>query len=177
MKQKYIYAYNGFMNFARGFGVLPELRSRVVAPVYHPDKVFVWRNHVTDGYKIGLYYQDSPMDLSNYLLIRTRERIVLENKIANPKNVMKRAKLMNWQRNTNESFLKEVNKDIEEHLVHLHRLLTVSTGKEDVPVAFAANALYVLERNNVNYNKEEYYKILLPVILNKIENLHAEGIA
>jgi hypothetical protein len=56
-----------------------------MVPTYHnPDKVYVWRNHVTDGYKIGRDYEDSPMDLSNYLLIRTRERLLLENKISQP---------------------------------------------------------------------------------------------
>jgi hypothetical protein len=72
------------------------MTSKPAATYHNPDKVYVWRNHVTDGYKVGRDYEDSPMDLSNYLLIRTRERIVLENKIASPQNVMKSKKLLNW---------------------------------------------------------------------------------
>jgi hypothetical protein len=64
--------------------LLPELRSKVIVPARKPETTYVWRNKVLDGYKIGNYYEDSPMDLSNYLLIRTRERILLENKIASP---------------------------------------------------------------------------------------------
>ena len=35
---------------------------------------------MTDGYKIGLAFKDVPLDLSNYMLIRTRENILLRNK-------------------------------------------------------------------------------------------------
>ena len=44
------------MNFAKGFGLIPELKSRAVSTFRHPEKVFIWRNHVTDGYKIGNVY-------------------------------------------------------------------------------------------------------------------------
>lgn len=132
---------------------------------------------MTDGYKISLDYEDSPMDLSNYLLVRTRERIVLENKISNPQHVMKSKKLKNWQKNTNQAFLLDVRKDITENLVHLERILSVGKGDEDLPVAFAANALYILERNGAGYTEEDYSKILLPLLKKKIEYLHAEGVA
>lgn len=53
------------------------MKSKYVYPYYNPNKVYVWRNKMTDGYKVGQVYQDQPMDLSNYLLIRTREAILL----------------------------------------------------------------------------------------------------
>jgi hypothetical protein len=43
-----------------------------------------------------------------------------------------------------------------------------------LPVAFASNALYVLERNGLG--NKEYYEKLLPVLKNKIEYLHSEGV-
>ena len=45
-----------------------------------------------DGYKVGRVYKDEPMDLSNYLLIRTREYLLLQNKVYAPQNVMKTGK-------------------------------------------------------------------------------------
>jgi hypothetical protein len=52
----------------------------------------------------------------------------------------------------------------------------VSKGDEDLPVAFAANALYVFERNGGG-NKEDYDKLLLPILREKVDYLHAEGVA
>jgi hypothetical protein len=56
MKQKYVFAYNGIWNFFRGVVPLPEAKSLLVYPVQHPGKTFVWRNKVTEGYKVGLSY-------------------------------------------------------------------------------------------------------------------------
>lgn len=47
---------------------------------------------------------------------------------------------------------------------------------ENLPVAFASNALYILERNNMG-NKEYYENLLLPVLKAKVSYLHAEGVA
>jgi len=54
--------------------------------------------------------------------------------------------------------------------------LYITTGKEDLPVGFASNALYILERTGEG-NKEDYEKVLLPVLKKKIEYLHAEGVS
>jgi len=43
-------------------------------------------------------------------------------------------------------------------------------------VAYVSNALYVFERNGGG-NKEYYDQILLPMLKNKIDNLHAEGVS
>lgn len=47
----------------------------------------------------------------------------------------------------------------------------------DLPVAFASNAIYVLERNGDYSLRHEYERLLLPLLKNKLQNLHAEGIA
>ena len=48
----------------------------------------------------------------------------------------------------------------------------------DLPVAFASNTLYVLERNNLgDITREAYENLLLPVLRAKVEHLHAEGVA
>lgn len=50
------------------------------------------------------------------------------------------------------------------------------SGKEDFPIAFATNALYVLERNGGG-SHEDYEKLILPILRKKIENIHFEGAA
>jgi hypothetical protein len=72
--------------------LFPEFGSKEVSPYHHADKVFVWRNRYTEGYKIGLGFESEPLDLSNYLFIRTRERLLLENKVNDPQRVMKNRK-------------------------------------------------------------------------------------
>lgn len=48
----------------------------------------------------------------------------------------------------------------------------------DLPVAFATNALYALERNGAGAEaREAYENLLLPILRNKVDNLHAEGVA
>ena len=114
--------------------------------------------------------------MSNYLFIRTRERLLLENKVHAPAKVLK-GSTFSLNAATTQSALKELNKDVETNLNHLSKLLFVLTPElNDLPVAFASNALYVLERNGLT-DRENYERLLLPVLKKKIEYLHAEGVA
>lgn len=45
-----------------------------------------------------------------------------------------------------------------------------------MPVAFASNALYILERYGLG-NKEDYERVLLPILREKAQYLHSEGVA
>lgn len=77
MEQKYAFLHNGFKNTLRAFG-WPERGSRWLAPSeLRSGKKFVWRNKMTDGYKISNSYRDMPLDLSHYMLLRTRENLLL----------------------------------------------------------------------------------------------------
>lgn len=116
------------------------------------------------------------MDLSNYLLIRTRERIIMESHAANPATLLKNGKISKSKQDIIRDNLQEIRFDINKHLEQLNRILNISKGDEDLPVAFATNALYVLERNGAG-DHEQYSRILLPVLKKKIEYLHAEGVA
>ena len=58
-------------------GITPLMQRRQA----HGDNL-IWRNQYMDGYKIGDTYQDKPMDLSNYLLIRTREKMMLQGRVS-----------------------------------------------------------------------------------------------
>jgi hypothetical protein len=59
---------------------------------------------------------------------------------------------------------------------NLYKHLNVCDENTDLPVAFATNALYVLERTNSG-DKELYEKVLIPILKRKISNLHEEGLA
>lgn len=85
MQQKYVYAYNGIINWFRGFLVVPQKGGRLItAYKQSPGTNLIWRNHYTQGYKVGEAYLQQPLDLSNFLFIRTRERLLLENKVNAP---------------------------------------------------------------------------------------------
>lgn len=45
-----------------------------------------------------------------------------------------------------------------------------------MPVAFATNTLYVLERNGGG-SRDEYERVLLPILRKKLDWLHAEGVS
>lgn len=143
----------------------------------------MWRNHYTEGYKIGQAYTQQPMDLSNYLFIRTRENMLLQNKVNAPQRVLKSGKTSRLLSHTTQQSLTAVEKDLGQTLPHLTNMLYVLSPDgdkkiADVPVAFASNTLYVLERNNLGgYSKDAYERLLVPVLKAKADYLHAEGVA
>lgn len=93
------------------------------------------------------------MDLSNYVFIRTRERLLLENKVHAPQKVMRSGKANNLTKNVSEKSLANVTSDLSTSLPHLanlvHILEPTNGGLINLPVAFASNTLYALERNGV----------------------------
>lgn len=124
-----------------------------------------------------------PLDLSNYLFIRTRERLLLENKVNAPQRVLKSGKPNKLTLPTTQKSLSAVQDDLTKVLPALQNMLYVLRPAEnkqvpDLPVAFATNALYILERNSVGQQVRDVYEgLLLPVLKAKSEYLHAEGVA
>ena len=176
MRQKYVYAQNGLASFLKGYFPFETFSKRGVFPFLNPTQTYVWRNHVHHGYKINNTYQDDPLEVSNYLFFRTRELFLLQNKVLQPSNVMKKGTHNGISRKTNEEGLKLCRKDIQENMKYLERALYVSKEGVDLPIAFATNALYVMERFNCG-NRDYYDNILIPTIKKKIEWIHAEGVA
>lgn len=61
-----------------------------------------------------------------------------------------------------------VEEDLAKHLPNLERLIKIlNLEKSNLPVAFASNALYILEKNGLG-NREEYERVLLPILREKI---------
>ncbi len=90
-----------------------------------------------------------PLDLSNYALIKQREKLLLESKVYSPQSAFAAGKPSYITRNSNRDALKDCAEDLDKHLSLVQRYLQVMTGKEDLPVAYASNTLYVLERNGL----------------------------
>ena len=123
MQQKYVYAYNGVVNFLRGILPLPQKGSRVVTA--YSGANLIWRNHFTQSYKVGQAYLQQPLDLSTFLFIRTRERLLLENKVNAPQRVMKSGKANKLTLNTTEKSLTGVNEDLVKAIPALQNSLYI----------------------------------------------------
>jgi hypothetical protein len=124
------------------------------------------------------------MDLSNFVFIRTRERLLLENKVNAPQRVMKNGKPSKLTSPITDKSLTSVSEDLSKSVTQLQNMLWVlqpqdpASNVPDLPVAFATNALYSLERNGAGArSREAYERLLLPIIRSKADNLHAEGVA
>jgi hypothetical protein len=123
---------------------------------------------MTDGYKIGESYKDVPLDLSHFLLIRTREHLLLQNKLGI--KVFKPTFYSAMTSNYNNSAVASVRRDLEEGMKCLYRLFYIEKKEYDMPVAFASNALYVLARNGLAQTQESHKLIherLIPLLLQK----------
>lgn len=124
MQQKYVYAYNGIINFLRGIFPVPQRGSRALN-AYTSSANLIWRNHFTQNYKVGQAYLSQPMDLSNFLFVRTRERLLLENKVNAPQRVMKNGKNNKLTQATTEKSLSHVNEDLLKAIPALQNMLYV----------------------------------------------------
>jgi hypothetical protein len=72
--------------------------------------------------------------------------------------------------------LQSCKKDLQDALQILDRIMYISTNLHNIPVAFASNALYVLERHGTG-SREQYDNVIIPLLKAKIDYLHAEGVA
>lgn len=174
MQQKYVFQSNSLRTFLRGILPFEEQTSKPVFPFQSPDKNFIWRNGVSDNYKVGIAFQQEPLDLSNFLFLRVRERHLLLSKLKATSETVSSG--LRFTRTSTEESLKLVNEDISSNLQHLNRFLVVRPEASKLPVAFATNALYVFERNG-GASREDYEQVLLPVLRLKGEYLHSEGVA
>ena len=176
MLQKYVYSFNSLKPLVRGLvPFVPEVNSKQVVQM-QDDKKYVWRNSVTDGYKINAGYMDTPMDLSNFLLLRTREAMLLQMRVNSPDRVESGSMLSKLSGGSNkEQMLNSVHLELSEGLTALEKMFYVDNQESDLPVAFATNVMYVLAKNN-SADSDIIRHHLLPVLKSKAEYLHAEGV-
>jgi len=82
---------------------------------------------------------DKPLDLSSYLLLKTKEKMVVEAKVQDYELVLKNEKFHPKSKIDLLKALDEIKKELDEGFHALDRMLTVIREKEeqyDFPVAF-----------------------------------------
>ena len=163
--------------FLRGF--LPfYMKRELVSPcaVKASGKKMVWRTSYSDTFKLTLGYRDKPMELANFLFLRTREREMMKNRIENKAETV-RLKTP-YHTGSDGKYLSKIESDLHDGFEQLREMLEIMKTSKDknYPVAFASNILYSLEKNGLR-NEEVYQNILFPLLKKKAEFLHAEGIA
>ncbi len=169
--QTFVYQRNGIVPWV--MGLTSWAFRRTPKSMYEAAQMqggkFVWRNTVPAGYKISNTFSESPMDLSNYMLLKTREYMLLTNKVHHPDRVLKSSSSRFAQ--VHKNGLQTIEKELEDHVPNLLKMVHNFKG-QDVPVAFATNTLYVLAKLEAGDASA-----LLPVLKAKAEWLHAEGVS
>ena len=155
--------------------------SQNLETAQHTNKKFIWlpRGGIFDQIKISEdSYETKPMDLSNFLVLRTKEKMVLEAKLKDPALVLK-----DTEKHDKFELMKEVDnirKEMDKAFVSLDRMLTIAREKEeryDFPVAFITNILYVCEKNGLTSNLIPDHTMFLQIMEKKQDYMHLEGIS
>ena len=171
--------FNKIKSFKFFKGFLPfYTKKSMLQPVsvLAQDKKMVWRTSYFDTLKISPAYRDKPMELANFLFIRTREREMMMNRIENTKQAVRMANF--YTTGSDPKYLSQINDDLQNAFESLREMLVILKEKEDynLPVAFACNVLYSLEKNGLR-NEEMYNQIIYPLLQEKSDYIHAEGLA
>ncbi len=134
----------------------------------------IWRDSVTETYSVTEAYKEVPLELSNALLLKTREWQLINARVNKPSTVLQKKPKASGDR----AYLDEVNGDLEKCLDRMSQMLFILKDKKDLdhPVAFASNTLYAMELHGQG-DAATYKKLLFPILKNKAQNLHNEGIA
>jgi hypothetical protein len=74
---------------------------------------------------VGQAFTQQPMDLSNYLFVRTRERLLFENKVNAPTHVNKSGKVNKLTDHFSKKSLFSINDDLTQTLPQLQNILYV----------------------------------------------------
>jgi len=180
MQRSFAYSFNNIKHWALAFG---SKSSQIVNPQASSLATkYIWRNQMKDGYKISEdCYEDKPLDLSNYILLRTREQLLLQNRVngslTNNSGMLAGLRSKLYQ-NTFEGNLEACTLDLNENMESLDRIFRIDNTEDNLPVAFATNAMYVLARNRPSASSREIIeKRLLPIVKAKASYLHGEGVA
>jgi len=118
---RYCYQFNSFKFFLEGLIPIRGTRIETTDQCGNP-KNLVWRNKQEDDCKISSDFKDVPLELSYFLLMRTRERMMLENRVAKDNHLLQKRMLSFFTDNYGKKALKAVINDLDTNLVTLQRL-------------------------------------------------------
>jgi hypothetical protein len=142
--------------------------------VSNAQQKFLVLNNSGQNYKVNPTCLDDPMDLTNFLLIRSRETLFYHNRVNHADKTF--AKGTDRFASDSKKFLEAACSELKAHLPQLIKVFTTDNQEYDLPVAFATNSMYVMAQNHL-ICKEAFETRLLPLFKKKAANLHSEGIA
>ena len=162
--------------FIRGFFPFYRTTSLIDPLKIEASKKMVWRNNYDSTLNISDNYRDRPLELGNFLYLRTRERDFLKSRILKTSEAVSTKN--SYTIGSDAKTLDIVEDELFDGFDNLKTLLTILSTREnnDFPVSFASNVLYSLEKNGLR-NEEMYEKVLFPVLKEKAQYLHADGLA
>jgi hypothetical protein len=137
-------------------------------------KRFVVLDNAGQNYKADPECLDDPMDLANYLIIRSKESVLLHNAVSQPHTTF--AKGSSGQRATFETMYDEARGDLMFNLEKLGKLLKANNKNYDMPVAFATSSMYLMAKHFA-LCPHTFKQTLIPIFKNKSDLVHAEGLA
>lgn len=104
-----------------------------------------------------------------------RENLILYNKVHKPALVL-RSPTKTMYKATYASEYKNVQQDFHFQMQSLARIFLVKNGNWDFPVSFASTSMYLMARASISC-PDTFRDILIPILTEKSDYLHAEGVA
>lgn len=176
MIKSYLYNRVSTLSWLRGLFPIYSRKALIDPITLAGTKKMVWRNQYTDTIKITNAYKENPLELSNLLFLRTREREMMHNRLHKTSDTVKFKNF--YTTGSDSKIMGEIESELFNGFDHLKEMLAILEKKKDfdLPVAFASNVIYACEKNGLR-NEEMYEKILFPILKKKAQYLHADGIA
>ncbi len=177
MALSYLYGRRAVLPFLRGY--LPfYTKSQVICPVAaeKEGKQLVWRTEFEETFKMSKGYADKPVELGNFLFLRTREKEMLHTRLHKKSESVKFDNFLTT--GSDRKNLTKIEGELEAGFQSLHEIFTIlkANGEKDFPVSFASNTLYAMEKNGLR-DQKIYEDILFPILKKKAKYLHSEGLA
>lgn len=173
----YLFKRRSLVPFLRGY--LPfYTQGQTICPIQAEEdgKQLVWRGHPDEALKITTGYHDKPVELGNFLFLRTREKEMLHTRLNKKAESVKYDNFLTT--GSDAKNLAKIEGELQDGFQSLHELFSIikTTPDFDAPVSFASNALYALEKNGLR-DSEIYEDILFPLLKRKAQYLHSDGLA
>ena len=107
---------------------------------------FVVLNNAGQNYKANQSCLDDPMDLTNFLLVRSRETLFYHSRINRADKIFAKGK--DKFSSDSKKFLEAASSELKTHMPQLVKVFTTDNQKYDLPVAFATNAMFLMAQHN-----------------------------
>lgn len=177
MALSYLFGRRAVLPFLRGY--LPfYTQSQKICPVAaeKEGKQLVWRTEFEETFKMSEGYADKPVELGNFLFLRTREKEMLHTRINKKGESVKFDSFLTT--GSDRKTLNKIEGELDQGFQSLYEIFTIlkANGERDFPVSFASDTLYAMEKNGLR-DERIYKNILFPILKKKAQYLHSDGLA